>query len=87
MAQFFSFQVAIRRRSASILMRTENLISQERSMQSTPELAIEAQSENRASFAELIRRYRRVVLSSAWSVLHDYHSAQDVAPDCFLIAI
>jgi len=56
-------------------------------MQSTPELAIEAQSENRASFAELIRRYRRVVLSSAWSVLHDYHSAQDVAPDCFLIAI
>ena len=55
-------------------------------MRSTAELVIEAQSENRAAFAELVRRYQRVVISTAWSVLHDYHSAQDVAQDSFLIA-
>lgn len=55
-------------------------------MRSTAELVIEAQSEDRAAFAELVRRYRRVVVSTAWSVLHDYHSAQDVAQDSFVIA-
>lgn len=53
---------------------------------STAELVIEAQSEDRAAFTELVRRYRRVVVSTAWSVLNDYHSAQDVAQDSFVIA-
>jgi len=55
-------------------------------MRPTAELAIEAQSEAREAFAELVRRYRRVVISTAWSVLRDYHSAQDVAQDSFLLA-
>jgi hypothetical protein len=28
---------------------------------------------NRAAFAELLRRYERVALSTAWNVLRDYH--------------
>ena len=55
-------------------------------MRSTAELVIAAQSDDRAAFAELVRRYQRVVVSTAWSVLHDYHLAQDVAQDSFVIA-
>lgn len=55
-------------------------------MQSTPELVIAAQSEDRAAFAELVRRYERAAVSTAWSVLHDFHAAQDVAQDSFVIA-
>ncbi len=53
---------------------------------STAELVIAAQSEDRTAFAELVRRYERVVASTAWSVLHDFHAAQDVAQDSFVIA-
>lgn len=55
-------------------------------MRSTAELVIEAQSEDRAAFAELVRRYQRAVITTAWSVLQNYHSAQDVAQDSFLVA-
>lgn len=55
-------------------------------MRPTAELVREAQFDDRAAFAELVRRYQRAVLSTAWSVLHDYHSAQDVAQDCFFQA-
>lgn len=55
-------------------------------MRSTVELVLAAQSEDRAAFAELVRRYERAVVSTAWSVLQDYHSAQDVAQDSFVIA-
>lgn len=55
-------------------------------MRPTAELVREAQSDDRAAFAELVRRYQHAVLSTAWSVLHDYHSAQDVAQDSFFHA-
>jgi RNA polymerase sigma-70 factor (ECF subfamily) len=55
-------------------------------MRPTAELVIAAQSQDRAAFAELIRRYERAVIATAWSVLHDYHAAQDVAQDSFVIA-
>jgi RNA polymerase sigma-70 factor (ECF subfamily) len=55
-------------------------------MRPTAELVREAQSDDRAAFAELVRRYQRAVLSTAWSVLHDYHSAQDVAQESFFQA-
>lgn len=55
-------------------------------MRPTAELVREAQADDRAAFAELVRRYQRAVLSTAWYVLQDYHSAQDVAQDSFLQA-
>ena len=55
-------------------------------MRSTAELVVEVQSEDRAAFAELVGRYQRAVVSTAWSVLNDYHIAQDVAQDSFLLA-
>ncbi len=55
-------------------------------MQTTAELVTATQSGDRDAFAELVRRYERAVLSTAWSVLNDYHAAQDVAQDSFVIA-
>lgn len=55
-------------------------------MRSTTELVIAAQSGDREAFAELVRRYERAVVSTAWSVLQDYHTAQDAAQDSFVIA-
>ena len=55
-------------------------------MRSTADLVIAAQSEDRRAFSELVRRYERAVVSTAWSVLNDFHAAQDVAQDSFVIA-
>jgi RNA polymerase sigma-70 factor (ECF subfamily) len=55
-------------------------------MQTTEELVAAAQSGDRHAFAELVRRYERTVLATAWSVLRDYHCAQDVAQESFVIA-
>ena len=55
-------------------------------MQTTAELVTATRSGDRDAFAELVRRYERAVLSTAWSVLNDYHAAQDVAQDSFIIA-
>lgn len=40
----------------------------------------------RAAFAELVRRYERLVLTTVWSALEDYHLAQDVTQEVFLAA-
>jgi len=55
-------------------------------MRTTAELVTATQSGDRDAFAELVRRYERAVISTAWSVLNDYHAAQDVAQDSFVIA-
>jgi len=55
-------------------------------MRTTAELVAATQSGDREAFAELVRRYERAVISTAWSVLNDYHTAQDVAQDSFVIA-
>lgn len=55
-------------------------------MRTTAELVAATQSGDRDAFAELVRRYECAVISTAWSVLNDYHTAQDVAQDSFVIA-
>ena len=55
-------------------------------MRSTAELVTAAQSGDRTAFAELVRRYERAAVATARSVLHDFHSAQDLAQDSFVIA-
>jgi RNA polymerase sigma-70 factor (ECF subfamily) len=55
-------------------------------MQTTRELAAAAQAGDRLAFASLVQRYERVVISTAWSVTNDFHAAQDVAQESFLIA-
>jgi RNA polymerase sigma-70 factor (ECF subfamily) len=69
-----------------MLQRVNNSSQQECMMRPTAELVRASQSDDRVAFAELVRRYQRAVLSTAWSVLHDYHSAQDVAQDSFFEA-
>lgn len=55
-------------------------------MRPTAELVIDAQADDRAAFAELVRRYQRAVIATAWSVLQNHHSAEEIAQDSFLIA-
>ena len=55
-------------------------------MPSTEELINLAKEKKRTAFAELVRRYERTVTISAWSVVGDFHLAQDVAQDSFVIA-
>ena len=55
-------------------------------MRTTAELVAATHSGDRDAFAELVRRYERAVISTAWSVLNDYHTAQDVAQESFVIA-
>jgi RNA polymerase sigma-70 factor (ECF subfamily) len=55
-------------------------------MPTNEELVRLARNGDRASFAELIRRHERLVLGTAWETLGDWHAAQDVAQDAFLVA-
>ena len=55
-------------------------------MQPTASLVMAAQRGDRDAFTELVRRYERVVVMSAWAVVRDFHIAQDVAQESFLIA-
>ena len=55
-------------------------------MPSTEELVNAAKAGERAAFAELVCRYEGTVLVTAWSVVGDFHAAQDVAQDAFVIA-
>lgn len=41
---------------------------------------------DRASFAELVRRYQRMVLAIAWQALGDHHAAEDAAQEAFVAA-
>ncbi len=50
------------------------------------QLVENAQAGDRAAFAELVERYQKVAITKAWSVLHDFHFAQDTAQDAFVIA-
>ncbi len=55
-------------------------------MTSTAELVGRSQSGDQGAFAELVRRYERAVIVTAWGVLGDFHAAQDAGQEAFLIA-
>jgi RNA polymerase sigma-70 factor (ECF subfamily) len=55
-------------------------------MTSTAELVTQAQSGDPGAFSELVRRYERAVVVTAWGVLGDFHAAQDAGQEAFLIA-
>ncbi len=40
----------------------------------------------RADYAQLVRRYERVVHAVAVSILRDHHAAEDICQDAFLVA-
>ena len=54
-------------------------------MPSTEELVKAAQAGRTAAFAELVRRYERAAIVTAYSVLGDFHWAQDAAQEAFVI--
>jgi RNA polymerase sigma-70 factor (ECF subfamily) len=55
-------------------------------MPSTEELVKAAQAGRTAAFAELVRRYERAAIVTTYSVLGDFHTAQDAAQEAFVIA-
>jgi len=59
-------------------------------MTSTAELIARSQSGDGdirgGAFAELVRRYERTVIVTIWSIVRDFHIAQDVGQETFLIA-
>jgi RNA polymerase sigma-70 factor (ECF subfamily) len=58
----------------------------EATMRTDRELVEEARKSNPAVFSELVRRYERIALSTAWHVLRDYHLAQDAVQNAFIEA-
>jgi RNA polymerase sigma-70 factor, ECF subfamily len=55
-------------------------------MPSTEELVKAAQTGGAPIFADLVRRYERAAIITAYSVLKDFHLAQDAAQEAFVIA-
>ena len=49
-------------------------------------LVEKAQAGDRSAFAELVARYQKTAITRAWSVVHDFHLAQDAAQEAFVIA-
>ena len=55
-------------------------------MQPDAELVASVLKGNRDAYGELVSRYGQCVVTTAWQILDDYHAAQDVAQEVFLIA-
>ena len=55
-------------------------------MRSDKELICACLQHDRAAFADLIRRYEKVVFATVVSILGDRHSAEDVVQDTFVAA-
>jgi RNA polymerase sigma-70 factor (ECF subfamily) len=55
-------------------------------MKSTQQLVDAARSGDRSAYGELVRRYERAVISTGWSILGDFHTAQDLAQEVFVAA-
>jgi RNA polymerase sigma-70 factor (ECF subfamily) len=55
-------------------------------MPSTAELVKSAQAGEKTAFAELVRRYQRAAIITAYSALGDFHAAEDAAQEAFVIA-
>lgn len=50
------------------------------------ELVTRAARGDREAFAELVRRHERLALGVAWNRLGDFHAAQDIAQEAFVVA-
>ncbi len=55
-------------------------------MPSTESLVIAAKSGDTSAYAELVRCYEGTVLITAWGIIGDFHYAQDVSQESFVIA-
>lgn len=55
-------------------------------MNSTQQLVDAARSGDRAAYGKLVHLYERAVIATGWSLLGDFHAAQDLAQDVFVAA-
>ena len=55
-------------------------------MRTTAELVELAKDGERDAIGELVERYQRVAVATAWTVVGDFHFAQDIAQESFVAA-
>jgi RNA polymerase sigma-70 factor (ECF subfamily) len=55
-------------------------------MKTPAELVSAVLAGDRQAYAELVRLYERAVIAAGWSVLGDFHLAQDLAQEAFVTA-
>jgi RNA polymerase sigma-70 factor (ECF subfamily) len=55
-------------------------------MRTTAELVRASQAGEKCAFAELVRRYERSAMATAYTAIGDFHMAQDAAQDGFVVA-
>ena len=85
LSQNSNFPVANQFQSDSLRESTETPRSKPSRME-IKEIVNLAQAGDREAFATLVERYQRVATTRAWTVVGDFHLAQDVAQDAFVIA-
>ena len=55
-------------------------------MRDTPELVVAAKTGDGDAIAALVERYQRAAITTAWAITRDFHQAQDISQECFVIA-
>ncbi|MCA9191009.1 MAG: sigma-70 family RNA polymerase sigma factor [Planctomycetales bacterium] len=55
-------------------------------MRNTLELVEAAKAGESEAIAELVERYQRAAITTAWSITRDFHEAQDISQESFVIA-
>ena len=55
-------------------------------MRYTQELVEAAKAGDGDAIAALVERYQRAAITTAWAITRDFHQAQDISQDCFVVA-
>jgi RNA polymerase sigma-70 factor (ECF subfamily) len=55
-------------------------------MQTTQELVEAAKAGESDAIAALVDRYQRAAITTAWAITRDFHEAQDISQECFVVA-
>lgn len=55
-------------------------------MRNTHELVEAAKAGDGYAIAALVERYQRAAITTAWAITRDFHEAQDISQECFVVA-
>ncbi len=55
-------------------------------MRSTHELVEAAKAGDGDAIAALVEKYQRAAITTAWAITRDFHEAQDISQECFVVA-
>ena len=55
-------------------------------MRTTQELVEAAKAGESDAIAALVEKYQRAAITTAWAITRDFHEAQDISQECFVVA-